>query len=132
MNKQRFDLGEDDVLTHEDIGQPIYVDHFAQMPNSAELMRDAGLGRWMTAPAGGRGPRSWALRSYVGVLAGFTENRGMTETDTGEKAKEDLDIASFPDYSVNILLVDGREIRVREVDRAQVTLPNRPTPKDAE
>lgn len=127
MNKQRFDLGEDGVLTHEDIGQPIYVDHFARMPSPREVMRNAGVGRWTTGLEAGLGPHPWLLRSYVGTLAGFTENRGTVTTDTGQKGEEDLDIASFPDYSISIYLVDGRDIHVQEVDRAQITLPNRPT-----
>ena len=63
----------------------------------------------------------FTLHSYVGTLKGFTESRGSFRYDEDDD-DENPDLSVHTDYSVQFFLDEGRVFRMREKDKAQMTI----------
>ena len=96
---ETFWLGTEQLLEPRHIGLVILVDLFT-------------LGHW-----GG-----FDSNTHVGKLAGIIEHRGWYEYRPEDLDEDKPDISAHPDYEVTIIFEDGRGVRVKTADYAQITV----------
>lgn len=109
MTNHKFWIGPhgDDELQPEHLGRTLMLEHFSHV---------------------GSGPtgRTYSLNVHVGILAGFTEQRGRGVYGLGDVGYQGDGRIEYPDLSLHdqltlvIVFEDGNQITIREKDFASV------------